>query len=332
MSVNLGQIVHSFFEDHLRVQKGLQLASIRSYRDALRLYLTFVATDRRCAVTRLRLEDLNLDRTLRFLNYLEEKRNNQARSRNQRLAALRTFFEYVAGRVPERLLACQQISLIPTKRAPVRSMHFLEQDEISKLFAALPATGGHALRDRSLLLFLYNTGARVQEVADLRLRDLELGQPPRAHLHGKGDKWRTVPLWSETAAQLHLLLETLDTRSPDAAVFASSCGYPLTRFGIYKIVRRCAGHLDGHTRRVSPHLFRHTAAVHLLESGVEINVIRAWLGHAQLDTTLRYAEITTRIKEAALRLCEPALSLPSGLPRKPVWKDDKNLLAWLDSL
>ncbi len=336
MRMRLGQIVHSFFEDYLKVRKGLRPASIRSYRDALKLYLLFVATDTRRRVTRLRLEDLTLGRTLRFLDHLEQERRNHVRTRNQRLAALRTFFEYVARRAPHLLSTCEQISLIPVKRAAPRTTYFLEREELAKLFAGLPIRGCHALRNRTLLLFLYNTGARVQEVADLRRGHLDLGAQPRVRLRGKGDKWRTSPLWAKTADQLRLLLQRQPTpHHPEDPVFVSRPGRPLTRFGIYKIVRRCAGHLDStgmEPRRISPHLFRHTAAVHLLESGVEINVIRGWLGHVQLETTHRYAQITVRIKEAALRLCEPPLEVSPALPRKAVWKDDEALLAWLDSL
>ncbi|MDA2926820.1 site-specific integrase [Acidobacteria bacterium AH-259-G07] len=336
MRLTLGQIVRSFFEDYLKVQKGLQPASIRSYRDALKLFLCFVAQDRRRRITRLSVEDLSFKRTLRFLHYLEEKRGNHVRTRNQRLVALRTFFDYLARRVPEMLPVSEQVALVPVKRAAPRPMQYLEQQEIRALFRSLPTIGRQAPRNRTLLLFLYNTGARVQEVADLRVGHLDLGAQPRVRLHGKGDKWRMCPLWEETARQLRSLLQhESGSLNPENPVFVSRSGSPLTRFGIYKIVRRCAGTLDLNerdARHVSPHLFRHTAAVHLLESGVELTVIRGWLGHVSLETTNRYAEITPRIKEAALRVCEPSFESSEELPRRAVWRDDETLLAWLDSL
>lgn len=319
MTPTLGQIVHSFFEDDLKAQKGLLPASVRSYRDALKLYLRFIGRDARCALSRLSLGDLTLERTLRFLDHLENERHNDIHTRNHRLAALRTFFEYIARRIPEMLPVCQQISLIPVKRVPPRPMHFLEEEEITTLFKNLPSKGQQALRDRTLLLFLYNTGARVQEVCDLRQSHLELSTQPRVRLHGKGDKWRLCPLWAETTRQLGLLLDAQGPRDPDSAVFTSRRGSALTRFGIFKIVRRCAGYLDSKgfpPRPISPHVFRHTAAVHLLESGVEINVIRGWLGHVSLETTNRYAEITASIKEKALRLCEPPSSSSSAFQPK----------------
>lgn len=336
MKTILGQVVHSFFENHLSVQKGLRSTSIHSYRDTLRLFLCFISQEAKQPISVLSLAALTFDRVLAFLSHLEKDRGNHARTRNQRLAALRTFFEYIAGRVPEMLHACQQVAAIPVKRTPPPETHYLEREEMTSLLQRLPREGRHASRDRTLLLFLYNTGARVQEAADLQVENLDLGAPPRVHLHGKGDKWRTCPLWAETAKHLRMLLRWQGKiLIANRHVFCSRPGIPLTRFGIYKIVRRHAGGLDTkgiHPRRVTPHLFRHTAAVHLLESGVEINVIRGWLGHVSLDTTNRYAELTLRAKEAALRECEPSLGISAGSRSRAVWKDDESLLAWLNSL
>jgi site-specific recombinase XerD len=333
----LGPLLHAFFVDHLIALKGLRPASIRSYRDTVRLLLHYVAADKGGKISRLALEDLTFDRVLGFLRHLEEQRGNHVRTRNQRLAAVHTFFEYIASRAPEMLHVCQRVAAIPAKRVPPPETHFLERDEIQTLLARLPSRGRHALRDRALLLFLYNTGARVQEVSDLRVEHLDLDDHPRVRLHGKGDKWRTCPLWKETARLLRLLQEPRGGQAePQAPVFASTRDQPLTRFGIYKVVRRHAQLLDGDTpaakrRRISPHVLRHTTAVHLLEAGVEVNVIRGWLGHADLSTTNRYAEINTRAKEAALRVCEPP-SASEGFPRRPVWRSDDALLNWLSSL
>jgi integrase/recombinase XerD len=330
----LGPIVHSFFVDHLVAVKGLRPASIRSYRDTVRLFLCFVAADKKVRITKLRVEDLSFERALGFLRHLEESRHNHVRTRNQRLAVLHTLFDYVASREPEMLGVCQQVAAIPTKRAAPAEAHYLERDEIEGIFRDLPRAGRLALRDRALLMFLYNTGARVQEVADLRVGHLDLGEAGLVRLHGKGDKWRTCPLWRETAVRLEQLLDASNTRAAmEAPVFSAATGKALTRFGIYKIVRRHAGHLDDDRtqRRVSPHLFRHTAAVHLLEAGVEVNVIRGWLGHADLTTTNRYAEINTRAKIEALRKTEPSGS-SVGSHSRPVWRSDESLLDWLSSL
>lgn len=328
----LGPLVQSFFLDGLITMRGLRPSSVRSYRDAIRLFLQFVASDTRRKITRLALADLTFERVLSFLRHLDEVRHNHTRTRNQRLAVLHTFFEYTAVRVPEMLAVSERVAAIPAKRTPPPETKFLERDEIAALFESMPSRGRHAARDRALLLFLYNTGARVQEAVDLRRRDLDLGPTARARLHGKGDKWRTCPLWADTVRQLRALLDAPSRQAPDAPVFTSRRSQPLTRFGVYKIVRRHTRRFEDRLGRIGPHVFRHTTAVHLLEAGVEVNVIRGWLGHVSLDTTNRYAEINVRAKEAALRICEPPGGTSEAFPRAPVWRNDKALLSWLGSL
>jgi integrase/recombinase XerD len=329
----LGPVLHSFFADYLITVKGLRPSSVRSYRDTIRLLILFLAADKHSKITRLTVADLTFERIVGFLRHLEHDRGNHARTRNQRLAAIHTLFEYIATREPEMLIVCQQVNAIPTKRVPPPETRFLERDEIQQLLRDLPSSGRLALRDRALILLLYNTGARVQEAADLRVEHLDLGEHPTVRLHGKGDKWRTCPLWQQTARTIDQLLQSeKHAATPQAAVFTAR-GQPLTRYGIYKIVRRHAGGLDDPRtgRTVSPHTFRHTAAVHLLEAGVEVNVIRGWLGHADLTTTNRYAEINTRAKQEALRATEPP-DTSVGHRTNPIWRTDETLLNWLSSL
>lgn len=336
-SLTLGSAVRGFFDDYIRCQKGLRKNTVRSYRDTLRLFLLFVADDTGRQVSRVKLADLTAEVVRRFLNHLEAERHNHIRSRNQRLSALRVFFEYLARQDPEFICETERVAGIPTKRVPPPETFFLERDEVQAMFSHLPDSGRFALRDRCLLLFLYNTGARVQEVADLEIRNLDLESPPRVHLHGKGDKWRVCPLWEETTS---LLQQLLAKRRPDAEgeqpVFISHRGAALTRYGIYKLVRR---HVQGikseggiRGSHISPHTFRHTAACHLLESGVDVNVIRAWLGHVSLETTNRYAEINTRTKEEALRLCEPTFESNEASRDRQIWRDDNSVLEWLEAL
>jgi integrase/recombinase XerD len=336
----LGALLYGFIEHHLKAERGLAVTSLHSYRDALRLFLAFVAHTRKRPITRLTLADLTHLQVRAFLTHLETTRGNHVRTRNQRLAVLHTFFTYLARQVPEACVEAERVAGVPRKQAPPPPTHFLERDEVEALFAQLPTTGPHALRDRALLLFLYNTGARAQEVADLRAEHLVLAAAPRVHLHGKGDKWRTCPLWPETARLLGLLLDargpappTGPPVAPTGPVFATARGTALTRYGIHKLVRRHTRTLSATRRRpVSPHVVRHTTACHLLEAGVEVNVIRGWLGHVSLETTQRYAEINMRMKTAALAACEAPVSATAGFPRKPVWRDDPSLLAWLESL
>ena len=331
-SAELGRVLHAFFEDHLRCQRGLRPLTIASYSDTLRLFLGFVAGDKRCRLTRLALADLTSDRVLAFLDHLERERGNAVASRNQRLAALRGFFEYVAVCRPERLHEAQRVAGVPVKRCQPPRTRYLERDEVERLFASLPDGGDDrlALRDRAVLLLLYNTGARVQEVAELKVANLELGEKPRVRLHGKGDKWRVCPLWKETKALLGELIAD-DAQGKDA-VFVGRTGRALTRHGLYKIVRRHTEAMRGEGEAISPHSFRHTAAVHLLESGVEVNVIRAWLGHVSLETTNRYAEISLAMKAEALEVCSLESVGPDTSRGNSRWRDDPGLLKWLKSL
>lgn len=334
----LGSLIHSFFDDYLKTQKGIRPNSLKSYADAMRLFLQFASKTLERRITNLTIDDLGADLVSRFLNSLEESRGNAVQSRNQRLGALRAFFEYVGRQLPDKLVLAQRVAAIPRKRAQPPETVYLEREEIESTLASLPSTGRRALRDRALLLFLYNSGARVQEVADLRADNIQYGPNPSVHLHGKGDKWRVCPLWEETASLLKRLLEARGTAdAPDRPVFTGGDGTALTRFGIYKIVRRHTGQItktgaDGQKRNISPHVWRRSTAVHLLEAGVEVNTIRAWLGHASLETTNRYAEITLRTKQAALEKCGLQSATHARIPRQPVWHSDASLLNWLQSL
>jgi integrase/recombinase XerD len=333
---SFGSLVYSFFLDYLPQQKGLRPGSIRSYRDTMRLFLTFASTQTKRGVSELRFGDLGFERVLGFLRDLEQTRHNGISTRNQRLAALHTFYEYVGRRMPEMLDVCGQVAAIPMKRSVLPETRFMAREEIQALFDQLPDRGRLALRDRTLFLFLYNTGARVAEVANLRVEQLVLTAPPQVRLLGKGGKWRTCPLWEQTASALQQLLAERGASDPQAAVFTAVTGAPLTRFGIYKRVRRHAARTEktpaaSPARRITPHAFRHTAAVRMLEAGIEVNVIRGWLGHVSLDTTNRYAEITLRMKQEALKFCEPPTSA-AGKQRKPAWHDDRALMSWLASL
>jgi integrase/recombinase XerD len=332
---SVGSLVYQFFAYHLKAEKGLSQTSIQSYRDGIRLFLLFLAKTTRRPISKLALPDLSADNVRVFLTYLEVERGNNIRSRNHRLAMLHGFFAYVGSQVPELLREAERVAAIPRKRTQPPTTSYLERDEVEQLFAELPRDGRLATRDRALLLFLYNTGARATEVTGLTIGQLVLVSSARVNLHGKGDKWRTCPLWPETARALGAMLR--DRRQPAASsspVFLSNVGRPLTRFGLYKLVRRhCADiHTNSGQPNVSPHVFRHTTAVHLLESGVDVNVIRGWLGHVSLDTTNRYAEINIRMKQEALDACQAPSTSSVGPPRRPVWQSEPKLLEWLAAL
>lgn len=335
---SLAAVIHSYFLTYLPRDKGLQPSTIRSYRDSLRLFLIFVADRNRRGVSALELEHLSYEAVQAFLYDMEAERGNAISTRNQRLAALHVFYEYLARTVPEMLPSCARVAAIPMKRCPLPQVTFLARDEVESLFACIPAGDRLARRDRALLMLLYNTGARVSEVAQLTMGQLELQSPARVRLLGKGSKWRTCPLWKQTAKALRdMLNERAGDVPTDALVFVGTDQAPMTRSGIYKRVRHYARIWEQTSARptaqgrITPHVFRHTAAVHLLEAGVDVNVIRSWLGHVNLETTNRYAEITVRMKAKALALCDP-VALDPAHPRKPTWQQDAAMLDWLASL
>ena len=246
-TATLGTLVLEFFLSHLVEQKGLRQSSVRSYRDTLRLFLQFVAADVHRDVSRLKSEDLCFKRVLAFFRHLEQQRHNRAATRNQRLAALHTFFEFIARRDPDRLHEYQQIAAILVKRGALPMMRARSREEVQASFAGLPDNGRLTLRDHALLLFLYNTGAGVQEVADLRIEQLALDRPPHMRLYRKGGKWRHCPLGKETASVLRRLIEAYRNGASQGHVFCSAIGRPLTRFGFYKRVRRLTDKLSVHT-------------------------------------------------------------------------------------
>jgi site-specific recombinase XerD len=329
----IGPIVFSFFERHLKVDKAMSLASIKSYRDAVKLFLTFVASQCRRTITSLDTEDLTAERVREFLSHLEIERGNHVRTCNQRLAGLHALFNYLAEEAPEIRAEVKKVAAIPRKKSSPSGIPYLERDELEALFAELPTHAKIALRDRTLLLFLYNTGARVQEAADLTVDNLFLQSPPHVQLHGKGSKSRSCPLWPETA---QLLQELIDGRAT-GPVFTAAHGRALTRFGIYKLVRRHTARLsadkDGEPlRHISPRVMRHSTATHLLKVGVELNVVSGRLGHVRLNTTNRYAGPSDRSKKVAQPSGEAPVSAAKEFPGKSIWGDDKALLDWLASL
>jgi integrase/recombinase XerD len=328
----IGPIVFSFFEQHLKADKAMSPASIKSYRDAVKMFLAFVASECQRTITSLGTEDLTAERVREFLSHLEIERGNHIRTCNQRLAGLRGLFNYLAEQAPETLGEAQKVAEIRRKKPPPAGIPYLERDELEALFAGPPTHARTALRDRTLLLFLYNTGARVQEVADLTIDSLVLQSQPRVLLRGRGNTWRSCPLWPETA---QLLQQLLDGRTA-GPVFTATHGHALTRFGIYKLVRRHTAHLnankgEGPLRRVSPRVMRHSTATHLLKTGVELSVVRGRLGHVSRNTTNRYAEAGIPRKKPTRQGSEAPISTSKGFSGGP-WSDDKALLDWLDSL
>jgi len=332
----IARFVEGFFHNDLAAQKGLSSNTILSYKDALKLFLHFCSQELHRPVDKLVLEDFEEKLVVQFLNDLETSRWNSIRTRNSRLAALHGFFRYVARQEPPLMARCQRICAIPLKRSEHKAIEYLEDAELRALLDGIDQNARSGLRDYALLLFLYNTGARVQEAVDLKIDDLRLESPFQVKLTGKGRKERVCPLWPETVAALK---NYLNQRAPDVskvpAVFINARGEPITRFGIRHIVGRSTAKAKEpcpslKSKKVSPHTLRHTTAMHLLQSGNDITVVKDWLGHADVQTTHGYVEIDLKMKRKALEACKaPEAETPPK--RRANWRKP-GILQWLDDL
>lgn len=332
---SLARSLRRFFADHMPRARGLSPHTVLSYRDAFALLLRFLAAREGRDVVALDLPDLEPDGVIAFLEHLEIGRANCVATRNARLAAIHAFARFVAAQHPEHLELCQRLLAVPFKRARVRVVDYLEQDEIAAILGAADRTTPDGRRDHALLLAMFNTGACVQEILDIRPRDLQLVRPLQVRICGKGRKERTCPLFPRTAEVLRVLLvETgLDEHS-SAPLFRNRRGQPLTRFGVRYLLRKYAA-LAASTapglarKRVHPHTMRHSSAVHLLQSGVDMVSISHWLGHASIETTNRYAVVDLETKRAALAKAGPIGENDPGLT---AWRSEASILTWLEAL
>jgi site-specific recombinase XerD len=331
----LAPFVRSYFEDHLVCRRNASPHTVQSYRDAWKLFLRFTASRLKKPATGLLVTDISEEIVTSFLADLERTRGNSIQTRNHRLAALRNVFAYIASREVLLLDHCRRLVDFPRKRgAAVPPIRYLEKEQMNAILAAVCRDTAAGRRDYALLLFMYNTGARVQEVADAKVGWLTLLPPYRVELLGKGRKLRTCPLWDSTVTHLRQLLGERGMRpGQDDYVFVNHHGRPLSRSGIADIVQRYASRAEAAVPtlaglRVTPHTLRHTTAMHLLQSGVEVNVIRSWLGHVSIVTTNRYIEIDLAMKAKALETCAVG---PVEVPTAS-WRSDPDILAWLESL
>lgn len=330
----LGPWVRRFLMEHLIGERNFARNTQRSYRDTLRLLLPGIARCARKAIDRLSVTDLSADRVRQFLDDLEAKRGCTVATRNQRLAALHALARFIALHAPELVEWCGQVRGVPFKKAPRSLITYLEKAEMDALLAAPDTTTAQGRRDHAVLQFLYNAGTRADETAQVRIGDLTLPQVPERDgasvlIRGKGNKPRRCPLWTST---IHELLPLIGKRGASEPVFLNRCGQPLTRFGIHALVERYAAQVAAKLpalakKRVSPHTIRHTTATHLLRAGVDINTIRAWLGHVSLDTTNVYAEVDLEMKAKALASCEPE----EGATLQP-WREDRGMMEFLKTL
>jgi len=326
----LPTLVENFFTQHLITERQLSPCTVASYRDTCRLLLNFLQVQTRRNASEQRLEDWDAPNVLRFLEHLQKERSCCARSRNLRLAALHCFMRYVSKCKPEFLALAGRVLAIPNKRHAQPFLGYLTVQEVQAILEAPSPTTFSGRRDRLFFQLLYNTGARVSELVALNRQDLLAATCQTVTLHGKGRKERTVPLWPKTARQMRQWLDQLPPE-PSAAVFTNRSGGRLTRFGVEK--RLTAAVADAtqacpslRRRTISPHLFRHTTAMHLLQAGVDITAIALWLGHESPLTTHKYIEADLEMKKKTLN------HLKAPKSSRATYQPKDGLLAFLEAL
>ena len=332
---SLPTLLRGFFENYLAAQRDVSPNTVFAYRDSIKLLLRFAARRSGRQVIRLRLADLGPITVLSFLDYLEVERKNCVATRNCRLVAVHRFFGYVADTDPRHADLCRRVLDIPVKKTTSSAMTYLHQDEVKALLAAPLPTHRLGRRDIALFTFLYNTGARASEAVTLNVKDVRFEPPTQVRILGKGRKERTCPLWKETVDALRAYLQQRNNgNQPDAPLFLNAHNKRISRFGVITILKRhvataAAQQPSLATKRISPHTMRHTAAMHLLQSGVELNVIKSWLGHVSITTTSQYIEIDMEMKRKAIERCSPPVPVPAD---DSPWHSRQDIIQWLEDL
>ncbi len=301
---SFASLVQQFFTEYLVAQRALSPRTVACYRDALMLFLDFASHRLGRAPTDMRLTDLRSDLILAFLDHLERSRHNAVRSRNLRLTALRAFLKFAGRRDVTSLHVVEQALAVPMKRFEQPMLGFLTRQEMEAVLGQ-PGTLWSSQRDHLLLAMLYNTGARVSEIIGVRVVDVVLDGGACVHLHGKGRKLRSIPLWATTVVEVRAWLRLNPTLRGEAALLPNRDGQAMSRSNVAQrldlaVTRAAIEQPSLLAKRVSPHTLRHTSAMHLLQSGVPFNVIALWLGHESTTTTHRYVEANLAMKVKAL--------------------------------
>jgi len=331
-----GYWIRRFLEEYLVTVRNFSINTRDSYRDMFRLMLPHISEKANTSIDLLLIQDMTPHRIQSFLSGVEEIRNCCVKTRNLRLSAIYAFAKYVALDCPEHVEWCRNVHKIPLKKSGQSLITYLEKEEMDAFLEAPDRNTKQGWRDYILMLFLYNTGARADEVASLTVNDILIPTSKNKEMamvtiKGKGSKMRRCPLWNKTAEELKILIRN---REMSDALFLNRLGQPITRFGIYEMVTRYAKVVEQRlpsikNKRVSPHTIRHTTATHLLQAGVDINTIRAWLGHESINTTNIYAEVNMKMKVEALKCCEIVEEKPE---KRIPWKNDEKLMDFLDNL
>jgi site-specific recombinase XerD len=334
MATDFAVLLHRFLTSHLAGLRGCSPATIASYRDTFKLLIAWFGDERSIPPERLTLDRIDADAVTAFLNWLEAERHNSISTRNQRLAAVSSFFRWLQSQDPVRMAACQEIFAIPAKKHAQPAVNHLTVGQTRLLLAQPDRSTGRGRRDATLLATLYETAARVSEFAGLTVRDIRVESPPLAVLTGKGRKIRHVPLGGNTAALLAAYLAEHGLDKPghdDNPLFTSQHGSKLSRGGIAWIISKYQAQTDDPAladAALSPHALRHSRAMHLYEAGVPLPYIRDILGHVELATTDIYARASTEAKRKALEAAYTDI-VTDDLPE---WNQDPGLLSWLAGL
>lgn len=319
----------AYFSTYLPLTCGVSPNTCNSYRDAFKLLLLYFQEEKGVPANSIELRMLNRNLVSDFLDWLEAQRKVSVTTRNQRLAAMTAFAHYVQYRNPEYLENCTDIITMRPKKHEKPVIPFLTEDELKALLAQPDPSTRHGLRDLTLLSLLYDSGARVQEITDLQLKDIRLTNPAMVTLTGKGRKARQVPLMKETCTLLDTYIRNFDLNSEPltAPLFFNKKGEALSRYGITYILKKYVSkaELDGSARKISPHGLRHTKAMHLLRAGVNMIYIRDFLGHVDISTTEVYARIDAEMKRKVFEEKVPNFTPNTTMP----WEEDKDLLQWL---
>lgn len=319
----------AYFSTYLPLTCGVSPNTCNSYRDAFKLLLLYFQEEKGVPANSIELRMLNRNLVSDFLDWLEAQRKVSVTTRNQRLAAMKAFAHYVQYRNPEYLENCTDIIAMRPKKHEKPVIPFLTEDELKALLAQPDPSTRHGLRDLTLLSLLYDSGARVQEITDLQLKDIRLTNPAMVTLTGKGRKARQVPLMKETCTLLDTYIRNFDLNSEPltAPLFFNKKGEALSRYGITYILKKYVSkaELDGSARKISPHGLRHTKAMHLLRAGVNMIYIRDFLGHVDISTTEVYARIDAEMKRKVFEEKVPNFTPNTTMP----WEEDKDLLQWL---
>lgn len=324
-----------YLGEHLPSHRNLSPNTVASYRDVFTLLLRYCQDHHRLTPDRLQLKHLTVPLIQKFLDHLQTQRHCSARTRNQRLAALHAFFRFLQCEAPDHMAECQKILAIPFQRHERRSVAYLEAGDLKALLAQPDTSTAQGRRHAVLLRVLYDTGARVQEVIDLRIADVRLETPAQVRLTGKGRKTRIVPLMSDTVLQLTAYLREQRLQDPacrDQPLFVNRHGQHLSRSGVSyllaKYSRQARQQQSGLPANISPHVLRHSKAMHLLQSGNPMPSIQAILGHADIRTCTIYASADLEMKRQALEKAAP-MAASAALPS---WQSNPQLMDWLRSL